>query len=156
MKKSAKQLDAEIAAALGSRSEHAKKRAFDPREEGVCLDDLDDPLVFYHATPTQNVPSIVKHGLRPGGGETFSTQAWSKGKLFIAYGLKAGREWLEDIHEQTGLGAVTLFEVRLTPDERDRLKRDHVARKEGDSCTFYATFPIASRALRIVDSIEAA
>jgi len=126
------------------------KRSIDNK----CLRKGEDPLLYYHATPTRNLPSIMRQGLRPGDGAVFETRAWSQAKVFLAQGLSAGRMWLEFVNEMT-TEACTLLAVQLTLAQQAQLQVDAEARAEGDQCAFYTHVVIPPNALRVVAHAEA-
>lgn len=127
-----------------------RKLAF-ARQHARCLADDDDPYCFYHATPVNNLPAILRDGLQPGTGAVFDTSAWSVGKLFLAYGIEAGFQWQGFVFEMAG-EPTALLEIRLTPAQIRRVHVDAVALSEGDECSFYVQFPVSPHQIRVVDS----
>ena len=115
-----------------------------------CIDYDDDPDVFYHATPAENLSSILREGLKGGAGKTFKTQAWSKGKVFLAYGLNAGRQWQEAVYEML-FGPIALLAVTLSDAQKKALQPDRVARAEGDVCVYFLEASIAPEQIEVVD-----
>lgn len=117
----------------------------------------DDPKnVFYHATPTKNLPEIMKQGLKPGAGQDNfgpNMSKWSGGKLFFAQGADNGRMWQEMVYDEVD-EPVALIQVKLTKEEMKAIQLDQMSWEEEDPCAFYIRTSIPANRLKVVDSGE--
>ena len=117
-------------------------------DSGVCQGD-DDALEFFHATPTRNVPEILKHGLRPAHGATFSAAGeWETPRVYLAAGYVTGETWRGFVEEQTG-EPTSLLLVKLPPALRCKLELDEIAQYEGTSCSFWLDKPIPAKYIKV-------
>lgn len=127
-----------------------KPSAIDVLNSGMCLGDEED-LVFYHATPSRNVPSIQREGLKLSAGDsTFNTKDWSQGKVFLVVGWSNASQWQGYVEEMTGL-STAILSVALPKTWLRYLRIDEVAAMEGDPCTFYLTRPIPPAFIEVED-----
>jgi hypothetical protein len=129
---------------------------YDIIDSGVCGGEDDDPdfydELFYHATPSKLVRLILKQGLvvNRNREETFNTQGWSKGKIFLSYGFEQAVKWQVYVAEQL-LKDVAILGIRLTKDQIEKLKIDTVSEEEGDPCSFFAEYNISPNQIEVVD-----
>lgn len=122
-------------------------------DSGIC-DDGDSPGDFFHCTPFENVESILKNGLQGGHGKNFDTEAHSTGKVFLAIGEGEAFQWKDLLAMQLFLKSedIAMFRVKLTSQEKKKLKTDDLAYMDGNICSVYCDFPIPPKRLTLMNS----
>ena len=118
-----------------------------------CLSDEDEPDLFYHATPARLVSIILKKGLIPGKGDTFSTTDWSGGKVFLSAGWHQAAQWQGMIAEHLGED-VAILEIKLTPEQISQLEVDTASQEENDFCSFFLKESVLPSQIEIADTGE--
>ena len=115
-----------------------------------CLGSEDESDIFFHATPTRFVVSILKNGLRVGTGKTFNTVKWSGGKVFLTSGFNQAVQWQGMIAENLGED-VAILEIKLNSEQIKDLQVDKISESEGDGCSFFLVYSIPAYHIKVVD-----